>query len=408
MESALDFHKEFYITLQSDKSLSHYPSNTSSDFKNQLPRPINLKNDDYVVGISEIFYFAKGHVNLSDSGAADTTSQAASSNGPKLFFDPKKKGDNIVKTFKTSISTFNQSKKRGDIWINWFTEFSMTLDNNAEVHVELSKYYSLVSRKPYTVIKLVDPLEEYIMTLPPDTATVFGFTTTNFLPNKEYTSEEEQDINVFDALRDGHVLSIHVKKILTTEVEIEEPEDGDREALLENIVFALNAAKFKTGFLMMDDDTLDVVIYDEGVALQMPPPVCKVLGIPDGTIFREKTTRIRLPPFFETETSTTAPQTTVRQGRVDWNFDRVLVLTDVMEPTVFADELEPLIRIIQKPLTRIEVGERHLTFSPVYYFPVRRQIFTSMSIRLLDDKGKHLPVLQTHPTTVILHFKRRY
>lgn len=63
---------EFFVCLLSNGSMHKYPNNTQSAFTNTLPRPI-LLNENYVVGVSEIFlnpYNTKNskvsHQNLTD------------------------------------------------------------------------------------------------------------------------------------------------------------------------------------------------------------------------------------------------------------------------------------------------------------------------------------------------------
>ena len=46
----------FHMTLPSDGSLDVYPQNTLSDYRTHLPQMMNLEDDDWEVGLSEIVY----------------------------------------------------------------------------------------------------------------------------------------------------------------------------------------------------------------------------------------------------------------------------------------------------------------------------------------------------------------
>ena len=47
---------DFYLTLPSNSSMHHYPENSPSDFITELPKPIDLKTNNYEVGLAEIQY----------------------------------------------------------------------------------------------------------------------------------------------------------------------------------------------------------------------------------------------------------------------------------------------------------------------------------------------------------------
>ena len=48
--------EDFYVTLQSDSSSSHYPENTLTSFRNHFSEPIRLENDRYEVALVECSY----------------------------------------------------------------------------------------------------------------------------------------------------------------------------------------------------------------------------------------------------------------------------------------------------------------------------------------------------------------
>ncbi|OXA42333.1 hypothetical protein Fcan01_22858 [Folsomia candida] len=422
MDSTLDFPKvynEFYVTIQSDKSPLNYPNNSSADFSNILQNPVDLRDGDYLVGLSEIFYYSQGRISAANLPPhVVVVNEENSAANPKTFFRPGNKSDNVIQTFKT-VRNFLRYQRQDALITNWFAALSNHLEESqlgADVRVEVSSYYALLSGR-HTIIELIDKDNYYYLELPPELAKVLGFdSTTTFVANTKFTSENVQDEDEFEKLPPDYIASFALVHVLKQDLEIEEPDEMEHEALTISIALAFLNGKVKVTFVMVDEDSIKVFIEEEGhFAFVLPDPVCKAFGIPAGKVFRDKKSVIRLPPILEQQSAAASASASASEGhatrqtnRVDWNFDRVFVHTDIMEPMCYGGDLEPLLRIVPKPITPMDTGERHLIFHPVYYFPVKKQIFTSVSIKLLNEDGETLPTVLTHPSTVTLHIKRQF
>src|SRR5882757_4099384 len=64
---------DFYVTLQSDSSSTHFPNNCITSFKNYFPEPIRLEHEKFEVALVECSYVHQDYILQHDGWTQQIT-----------------------------------------------------------------------------------------------------------------------------------------------------------------------------------------------------------------------------------------------------------------------------------------------------------------------------------------------
>lgn len=104
---------DFFVTLQSDLCKQYYSDNTSANFCNYLARPIDSFKNEYLCGVSEIFF-----------SEADAVMLAPSSQ--QKFFNSSSQSEIVAIQQSNSIISF---PKKEDSLVNFYDAWAVDLDS---------------------------------------------------------------------------------------------------------------------------------------------------------------------------------------------------------------------------------------------------------------------------------------
>ena len=82
----------------------------------------------------------------------------------------------------------------------------------------------------------------------------------------------------------------------------------------------------------------------------------------------------------------------------------IFLYTDIIRPQFVGDTMTRLLRVLPP-----NIASDHQIFSSLYYIPIEKVHFASITISFCSKTGKRYPFpASEHPSIVVLHFRRVY
>jgi hypothetical protein len=336
---------DFYITLISNDSLRYYPHNSSSSFTNVLYRSISIDSCVYEVGVSELF--TDIHSNTANTDDKVDEHALSVTTDPSSFFGISDHDNiiTIVKTFTTPIKYIKRDSKL----TNFFDDFKTFLDSRqkSEVKVTLSKTYTFGFSLPYTIMTVEDPLEQYALQIQESLAETLGFKQTVFPPGI-YTSEFVQSVEAFTKIPVGDPLTLRFIRQEVVRTEINEPDEHEVDALIENIVMSLKKEKLNVRMPLDDQSNiLHVYIEGDGIRFTLPTQINTYLGLPPLYTFYKSHDEVDLNHLLSSPTITIASIPSKPQVKQEpLPIRNVLMFSSITEPMLFGSSAYSILRLV--------------------------------------------------------------
>ena len=90
-----------------------------------------------------------------------------------------------------------------------------------------------------------------------------------------------------------------------------------------------------------------------------------------------------------------------------FNVERIFVHIDLVDDILFGDKNDTVVRIIST-MDPNKLYDLHSIFPTPYYFPLKKQIIQKISVRLTDENGETLELINPprpeYNTVLLLHF----
>jgi len=382
----------FTLVVISNKSLDVFPHNTSSDFKNQLPRSVDLRN--YKVALTRMSWyddFRKPVTSLEEPLPEIVVEEGN-------FFDTTKNDDKIT-VLKYIDSNF-VFKKTFTNMLNFTTAFSRLLeDRGAKIVVD---YKNSI---PETASITNNNTSGYTIVIPEDLGRIFGFSRTTFQPGFSYKSDEAIDLANFNLFALQHNWTLSQYRWKKTEVTLEQiplkkPSVSDITA---NIIHAVTNIRDERIILSMvlkeAHNAVEVDLIPLNVTIVLSPFLYRYLGLSESLQITGKQTLLIKPELIN-------PENPVHINRSDIDNDISSPLAFVLSNTIEANNMFDEAMIPSLTTINRTPGEgKDFFYSPnrPIYLPATRSTLEHESITILDDKSEVIPAHE-YPTTCELHF----
>lgn len=366
-----------YINLyaSSDSSLQYHYENKGNSFTVELVQPI--ESDHYVIGLKEIYY-GDSFENPSETETTTTTTE----NPITLWFRENTQKEDSVK-LRMQNELLNETRMNG---LN-FTEFLIQLDKDLTLKLPKVKIKSQIKDNIKRTILIFEDFtgDNYVLEMQPELAEILGFQSTQFNPGK-YTSPNTQNQEAFTKYNHLPNLWIRIYKFTESEMTIGANDDDTLDDVLTKISDKLKIINFFVSFVVSPDGrTLYVEIDTPRLSFQLPNYINTAIG---------KTERY----FFSGNESIVLPII-----KPENEFDFINVICNLTELSQCGSNQKQVLRIFER---KYGINKRHVVqFSPVQYFPLRRQLINNLQIKLETDSGDLIPETK-YITVAVVVFKK--
>jgi len=386
---------DFYVTLVSSSGLEYNPENTSTDFTNQLSRPIcnGSHQFKYEVGLASLSFTPP---KISPTKLTEKVKEPVEQ---KKFFPG---ASELIAVLKFEHTVVEFSKKEDPVNPMTLLVSDITKHfTDKTTNLEINQLFEEGSA--YTVIRLTSS-EQIQLTLPLEISSAFGFEQQRFSVGV-YKSKKFQNFEEFNKLPVGTKFGINVRKVDNQkEIKINEPSSYSFKQLVANIVEAFEKNEYPIGLVFSKQkQMLTVNIGDEDVNFKFSPVLNNILTLPEGYVFQDPKTQLLVSnQLLDTDRSVSQPPV-IPTTWVD--AEQTLVQTNIILDQLVGSSSLPILRCIDLPL--IKTSHAVYDFPTVHYLPVSRPHVSNIQIKLSDIKGNILPGT-SFPTTAVLHFRRRW
>jgi hypothetical protein len=326
-----------FINLLSSHSLEYFPNNNSSHFSNVLQNSVYLDNGSYEVGVCEFFFHG-------DTVFEDKPDSSSVQILPvkKKFFDESPDSNKVI-CVKSHIVTIKYAKKDESL-VNFFDDFKTYLETNqkSEVKIKLSKQYAFGFG---TLLTVEDQLNEYALQISKSLAEVLGFKETICLSVGTYTSDFKQSAEAFERIPLNETITVRLIRQEVSYLFIDEPEDYEIDALIENIVVVFQKNNFKVRMPFdSQSNKLNIFIDETDFRFTLPSNLNEILGKPKYFTFTKSEEHIQLLQITNTENlAPSNPQ--IKQNSVIKN-EQIFILTNIIETVFFGSIAIPVTIIV--------------------------------------------------------------
>jgi hypothetical protein len=215
--------------------------------------------------------------------------------------------------------------------VNFFDDFKTYLETNqkSEVKIKLSKQYAFGFGNPYTLLTVEDQLNEYALQISKSLAEVLGFKETIF-PVGTYTSDFKQSAEAFEKIPLNETVTVRLIRQEVSYLFIDELEDYEIDARIENIVVVFQKNNFKVRMPFdSQSNKLNIFIDETDFRFTLPSNFNEILGKPKYFTFTKSKEHIQLLQITNTEIlAPTNPQ--IKQNSVIKN-EQIFILTNIIE-----------------------------------------------------------------------------
>lgn len=388
--------KEFFMTLVSNPTKESVVTNLSSSFTTQFLNPIELGQEAYEVGISELWY--------SDTyKRTDNIPIVPIAPGikPRQTFFSHTENDNIITTYKRSESEwliYKQNTKHVSTFISVINGFLQKEKAPVTVH-----NYSPGGTEHFTTVIENTDIRNRILEISPETARILGFEILIFPPGK-YTSEKPQSEDEYNKLPADLPVKFKLWHWIKEPLIIAEPSHYDFNLLIDSIATSFETRGREVRIIPTRDNAiLHIFIDEENFRFQLPKQINQLLELDESYEFSQAKQDIYLPLLLPV--SPLAPVSPTPTILEVGSRHQVYVLTNIIENQYFGTTFLPILRVMsRKTITNTEVYSK---FSPVYYLPLNCSNLSQIQIQIVDES---FVVLDHHttPTTIVLHFRPKH
>jgi hypothetical protein len=388
---------DHHVTIFANNSLSHFPSNTSSDFINHLSRPLDTPTSLYEVGLVGVSM--RNEASVVVDSTADT-SNPNSNNQPTpqdKFFETEFETVTVLK-YETVQLTI---PKDSTVKLHIATSLMNNIFREKRLQLEIQEIF-ITESDIKTRIIWSDPIKQKTLHLPTELAAILGFDRDDFAPGTYISQYYRSEYN-YNKLPDKHNFEFEFVNWQKYAVRFPEPPSFTIDSFCHTLANSFSEKGFKIGVIQSKIISyITIKIFDFELRLSFSPFVNKLLGIGEGYVFHRLSNTIYLPnELIQRLTKKPDPPPPVP---IEWkSLDVVYIQSDVVEPQLCGSKSLPILRILPKSQTS---NWDIQTFEPVYYLPLSREHIKSIRVWLTDE---NLVPIQTsqYPTTVHLHFRRK-
>jgi len=389
--------EEIYVTVLSSSGLDFNPENTSSNFVNQLSRPINQESiaHNYEVGLVSVS-FTPPASSLSSTATKDTTT--AKTESTKKSFFPN--GSDSVTVYTILDSKFEFKKSEGQPVFAFLADVERVMKSPTD-----SLAFSAIPQadgSEKTVVKWKSTNSTNLI-LPKELAYALGFDENVFFPG-EFESPKSRDTVYYDSLPTDEKFTVLLKLRSANDIKISEPPSYSFMKLVSSINDSFDKNDYSVGFIYSRKKGLLTVNIGAGnLEFEFSPLIKKLLQLPEDFLFDQSKTHILVP----NDLMRTDDDPPVRPvSPIAWlASDTVYVQSDIIESQLIGTSALPVLRSIEPSSSRSSLA--HYEFSTVHYLPLSKQHISSVRIKLTDNKGVSLPAT-SFPTAAVLHFRRKW
>lgn len=431
-----DTKRPFTVCLQSNRCWDNFPDNTSSNFANNFPRELDVK--DYEVGLVDIYYHdyhtdpnpafvipdpppvPKEGVEAADEAdqaAADEEALAAEeaeaakgfeSTGPREIKDPlfdTSRGDDEIFVLFENMTEILVSKGEETTVDLFMTSMNDALEHG-QVQCTIKSHYSVLSGllgsvMDHVVLDFKGP-EGYSIELPPKLMELIGFKRSTF-PTGEFKSDVPLQLDLFNQWPKGPIGYIRCFKLTKTKLNVRQFEKTDD---ISTIVGGINLALIGGGFRQVNFDTdqrtstLSVRVSGLHTKVLLSDFLNRYLDFAPREWISTSFTHLIPQHLFVSDASTFSTLPLTEPAYVTSN--KLLVCANIIDAQYFGDKTHPILAVLDR--VRDQTGEVHQHMDPILFYPINCEVISSIRISLMTD-GEEFTQPSERPTTVVLLFR---
>ncbi|XP_035715859.1 uncharacterized protein LOC118438982 [Folsomia candida] len=179
------------------------------------------------------------------------------------------------------------------------------------------------------------------------------------------------------------------------------PEEYDVEALGDELVNKLAAEGINIGFLLNDDNLVEIRLKTLGAKFKLSTHLNQHLNLEDNFEFTEDTTEFNVPTITIPSDDPAPDSLPIPNAAAPARFAHVVV--DIIESQRFGQNVRKVIPTFSRSDIK---GRREIVFDSVQYLPVTCKEHKSMHVQICETFTPLTPP-SSQPTVAVLHFRRQ-